>query len=94
MLDGGMKNMLGMIRQTEENDMIFTTGTMVVTFKKQNGEVRTLVGTLFPPTYTGDYRAALKSINEADDCLITMWDYEKGAWRSFYKRNIVEMVEA
>ena len=54
--------MLGMIRQTEENDMIFTTGTMVVTFKKQNGEVRTLVGTLFPPTYTGDYRAALKSI--------------------------------
>jgi hypothetical protein len=86
--------MLGMIRETMEDKMIFTTGTMVVTFKKQNGEVRTLVGTLFPPTYTGDYRATLKDINDAEDCLITMFDYEKSAWRSFYKRNIVEMVEA
>lgn len=83
-----------MIRQTEETEMIFTTGIMIVTFKKQNGEVRTLVGTLFPPTYTGNYKMTLDEINNAEDCLITMWDYEKNNWRSFYKRNIVEMEDA
>ena len=83
-----------MIRQTKETEMIFTTGTMIVTFKKQNGEVRTLVGTLFPPTYTGNYKMTLDEINSAEDCLITMWDYEKNDWRSFYKRNIVEMEDA
>jgi hypothetical protein len=78
----------------EENTMTFNAGTMIVKFKKQNGEIRTLVGTLFPPTFVGNYKETLEVINNSTDCLITMFDYEANNWRSFYKRNIIELEDA
>ena len=53
-------------------------GTVIVTFTKRNGEVRELVCTLQAGVIPEVYGSTPPS-----DSLVTVWDLENDAWRSF-----------
>lgn len=69
----------------------FTTKPFHVVFRSKAGNMRSVLGDLFPDGQIDWVHVA--TINEQEDPLITCWDYEKGKWVSFYKSSIIAYKE-
>lgn len=70
---------------------ILSNNICEVTFTKANGDERTMICTLMP-AYLPQTDAPSRAVNTpVPDDLITVWDVEEDAWRSFKPSKIIDL---
>lgn len=76
---------------------VLANSTMVVTFKKQNGEERVMRCTLqegiIPPATKTD-PLSQKKVRAVNKEVMPVWDVEKEQWRSFRLDSIINIEQA
>ena len=66
----------------EELRKLLKTDLVTVTFTKKNGDKRVMLCTLIP-SYLPGGEAGGSSTSVPSDSIVTVWDLEQDAWRSF-----------
>lgn len=67
-----------------------TTEILNVTFTKANGEERTMKCTLNPALIEDTYEKKTDRVKKQNDDVMSVWDVEKKAWRSFRLDSVIK----
>lgn len=71
---------------TNEIRDILRKDVATVTFTKKNGETREMICTLLE-----QYLPEVNGNSVFNDEIVTVWDLEKGAWRSFRTDSVISL---
>jgi hypothetical protein len=70
---------------------VFTGRPFHVIFEKKDGTIRSVIGDMFPDGKVNFEK--LQRLNEAEDILMSCWDFENRKTVSFYKSRIIGFQE-